>query len=96
MNTYSVYILASKKNGTLYIERTQNLAKRIYDHRNGIVDGFTKKYNVKTLVYVENFDHPLDAAKREKALKKWKREWKIKLIETNNQQWNDLYFRLNQ
>jgi putative endonuclease len=88
---YFVYILASKKNGTLYIGMTNDLNKRVYQHKNNLVDGFTKKYNVHNLVYYEIHNDVYIAIKREKLLKKWNRQWKIELIETNNPEWNDLY-----
>ena len=94
MKNYYLYILASKKNGTLYIGRTENLQKRIYEHKNAFVSGFTKKYNVKNLVYYEIYDDPINAATREKQMKAWKRDWKIELIEKENPQWNDLYNQL--
>jgi len=87
---YFVYILASKRNGTLYIGVTNNLIKRIYFHKKGLIDGFTKKYNIKKLVYFEIYQNINDAILREKRLKKWKRKWKIRLIETNNPKWKDL------
>jgi putative endonuclease len=88
---YFVYILASKCNGTIYIGVTNNLAKRVFEHKSGFVEGFTKKYNVKDLVYVETYPTPEEAIHREKCLKKWKRDWKIELIEGQNPLWNDLY-----
>jgi putative endonuclease len=88
---YFVYILASKRNGTLYIGVTNNVVKRVFEHKSGFVEGFTKKHNVKDLVYVENHSTPEEAIHREKCLKRWKRDWKIKLIETQNPLWNDLY-----
>ena len=91
MNTYYVYILASKKNGTLYIGVTDNLIRRVYEHKNGIVDGFTKKYHVHKLVYYEQTNDINSAIQREKQLKKWRRQWKIELIEKNNPNWDDLY-----
>ena len=91
MRAYYVYILASKKNGTLYIGVTNNLVRRIYAHKNGFVDGFTKKYKIYTLVYYEVYTHVYDAITREKNLKKWNRKWKLKLIEKHNPNWNDLY-----
>lgn len=90
MKNYYVYILASKYNGTLYIGVTNNLAKRIYEHKNGLVEGFTKKYNVKILVYYESTSDIQSAISREKCLKKWNRSWKIKMIETQNPEWKDL------
>jgi putative endonuclease len=91
---YYVYILASKRNGTLYIGVTQDLLKRVYLHKKELLDGFTKKYNVKKLVYYEVYQDIKDAILREKRLKKWKREWKIKLIEEKNPNWEDLYYKL--
>ncbi|HUD19845.1 MAG TPA: GIY-YIG nuclease family protein [Patescibacteria group bacterium] len=88
---YYVYILTNKRNGTLYIGVTNNLIKRTHEHKQSHVDGFTKKYGVHTLVYYETFIKPLDAITREKQLKKWNRLWKLKLIESNNSEWNDLY-----
>ena len=91
---YSVYILASKRNGTLYIGVTANLIKRVYEHKNHLVDGFTKKYNVHNLVYYETTEDISSAMRREKQIKKWKRKWKIELIEKKNPNWRDLYFDL--
>ena len=88
---YYVYILANKRNGTLYIGITSNLIKRVWEHKEKIADGFTKKYDVDKLVYVEYFRDPENAIKREKRLKKYKRQWKINLIEKDNPQWKDLY-----
>lgn len=92
MKTYYVYILASKKNGTLYIGITSNLAKRIEQHKEGKIKGFTKKYHVHMLVYYETFDDVYRAIQREKELKKWNRQWKIRLIEEENPFWKDLFF----
>ncbi|MBT3412456.1 MAG: GIY-YIG nuclease family protein [Candidatus Jacksonbacteria bacterium] len=89
--TYCVYILASKRNGTLYIGVTNNLVRRMWEHRNKISHGFTKKYEISLLVHYEVFEDPSRAIEREKQLKKWNRAWKIKLIEENNKEWNDLY-----
>jgi putative endonuclease len=86
-----VYILASKKNGTLYIWVTNNIGRRIYEHKQSFNDWFTKKYKVKNLVYYEKYWSILDTIKREKQIKKWNRKWKITLIERNNPGWNDLY-----
>ena len=91
MKQYYVYILASKRNGTLYIGVTNNLPKRVDQHKNDLVDGFTKKYKVHSLVYYEIYGNIDDAILREKRLKKWKREWKLKLIEEFNPDWKDLY-----
>jgi len=91
MQQYFVYILANKKNGTIYIGVTRDLKRRIYEHKNQIIEGFTKRYNIKRLVYYEISNDINSAIKREKVLKKWRREWKIKLIEKNNPNWNDLF-----
>lgn len=90
VHQYYVYILASKKNGTLYIGITYDLERRVFEHKNKITKGFTSKYNITHLVYFEIFGHVKDAIKREKQLKKWHREWKIKLIEEENPNWLDL------
>jgi putative endonuclease len=95
MKQYYVYILASKKNGVLYIGMTNDLRKRIFEHKNKLIDGFTKRYNVNKLVYFERTNQPQDAIIREKRLKKWKRQWKIELIESMNPEWKDLYFDIN-
>ncbi|MBM3256672.1 MAG: GIY-YIG nuclease family protein [Candidatus Moranbacteria bacterium] len=87
---YYIYILASKKNGTLYIGVTNNLERRMYEHKNEVIKGFTKKYDVKNLVYYEETDDVSIAITREKQLKKWNREWKLKLIEKENPGWKDL------
>ena len=91
MKNYYVYILASRKEGVLYIGITSNLIKRIWEHRQGVVDGFTKKYNVYRLVYFEETNDAQEAIIREKHLKKWNRKWKIELIEKDNPEWRDLY-----
>ena len=85
------YIMASKKFGTLYIGAAEDLIKRVYEHKNDLVDGFTKKYQVHTLVYYEQYDSIEEAKLREVRLKKWNRHWKIKLIEGMNPEWEDLY-----
>jgi len=87
----SVYILASGKNGTLYIGVTSNLIQRIWQHKNNQVKGFTEKYHVHMLVYIEQYETMESAITREKQLKKWNRDWKIKLIEQNNSSWQDLW-----
>ena len=89
--TYYVYIMASKRNGTLYVGVTNDLIRRTYEHREGLADGFTKKYGVKTLVYYELHDDIARAIQREQNLKRWRREWKIDLIEKANPAWDDLY-----
>ncbi|HZS67755.1 MAG TPA: GIY-YIG nuclease family protein [Burkholderiales bacterium] len=90
MKQPAVYILASQRNGTLYVGVTSNLASRIEAHRSGMVDGFTEKYGVKTLVYFELHADMYDAIQREKRMKKWNRAWKIQLIEEVNPEWQDL------
>ena len=90
MNAYT-YILFNKRNGTLYFGVTSNLVKRIYEHKNKLVDGFTKKYNIDKLGYYEVFENIEDAINREKKLKGISREKKLKLIEINNPNWFDLY-----
>jgi putative endonuclease len=91
MKQYFVYILASKKNGTLYIGVTSDLLGRVWQHKNKVVDGFTKKYDVNYLVYYEQTEDVRSALAREKQLKNWKRQWKIELIEKDNPEWRDLY-----
>jgi putative endonuclease len=91
MGQYYVYILASKKNGTLYIGVTNNLLKRVDQHKNDLVEGFTRKYRVYNLVYYEAYNWIQDAIIREKRMKKWKRQWKIDLIEKSNPGWEDLF-----
>jgi putative endonuclease len=88
---FVVYILASRRNGTLYVGVTSDLAKRIWEHRQGFVDGFTKDYGVAMLVWYEMHDTAESAITREKQLKKWNRAWKVRLIEEVNPYWNDLY-----
>jgi len=88
---YFVYILASKRNGTIYVGITNNLIKRVYEHKQKLVHGFTKKYFVDNLVYFEEYKSPIEAVVREKRLKKWNRNWKLKLIEDKNPLWKDLY-----
>ena len=87
----AVYILASKRNGTLYIGVTSELVKRVWEHKNNIVEGFTKRYNVHRLVWYELHESMELAITREKQLKNWKRKWKLELIESNNPDWQDLY-----
>ncbi len=89
-NTYYVYLLASKRNGTLYTGVTNDLERRIFEHKNGIASKFTKKYKVYKLVYYEETDDVSYSIQREKRIKKWKRAWKIKLIEELNPNWEDL------
>ena len=86
-----VYILASKRNGTLYVGVTSNLVQRIWQHKNDYVEGFTKRYDVHTLVWFEAHESMESAIAREKAIKEWKRVWKVELIEKGNPPWRDLY-----
>jgi putative endonuclease len=88
---FYVYILASQRRGTLYIGVTSNLAKRVYEYKNGLVNGFTKKYGVHRLVYYEVAENAETALLRERQMKKWNRLWKLKLIEEHNPEWSDLY-----
>ena len=90
----AVYILASKKNGTLYIGVTSNLVKRIWGHRNNLVEGFKERYGVHNLVWYEPHETMEPAIQQEKRLKEWKRRWKMRLIETANPNWEDLYHTL--
>jgi putative endonuclease len=92
--TYYVYILASKRNGTLYTGVTDNLIRRVIEHKEKIMKGFTSKYNVDKLVYFEIHQYIYDAISREKNIKKWKREYKLNLIEENNKEWKDLFYDL--
>ena len=89
--THWAYILASALGGTLYIGVTNDLVRRIYEHRMGFADGFTKKYGIHRLVYFEQYNDVETAIQREKRLKKWNRPWKIRLIEKSNPDWVDLY-----
>ena len=89
--TFFVYMLASKRNGTLYIGVTSDLIRRVYEHRIKAVPGFTKRYRVDRLVYFEIFDDATSAITREKRVKKWRRDWKIALIEAENPDWRDLF-----
>lgn len=89
---FYVYFITNMKNGTLYIGMTNNLERRMYEHKNGINEGFSKRYGLNKLVYFEQFQYVNDAIKREKQLKNWRRQWKIDLIEEENGNWNDLAF----
>jgi len=91
MNQYYVYIMASKRNGTLYIGVTNDLARRVYEHKNNLIPGFTSIHNVYCLVYYEAFGDVNEALLREKRIKKWNRQWKINLIVKVNPEWNDLF-----
>jgi len=90
-----IYIMASKRNGTLYVGVTNDIARRAWEHREGLVTGFTRKYDVKMLVYYELFEDISAAIHRETRLKKWKREWKKNLIQKKNLEWEDLYDTLS-
>jgi putative endonuclease len=91
MKAFFVYMLASGRNGTLYVGVTSDLVKRVWQHKEGAVEGFTKKYGTKMLVWHEAHDDAAAAISREKQIKKWTRAWKIELIEAMNPYWNDLY-----
>lgn len=91
MKACHVYILASKRNGTLYVGVTSDLVRRLYEHKHDMVEGFTKKYKVHSLVWFEGTDNIESAIMREKQLKSWKRQWKLELIEKTNPEWRDLY-----
>jgi putative endonuclease len=93
--SYFVYILASRKHGTLYVGVTNNIARRVSEHRAGSASAFTKKYQVHRLVYAESHDNVEEAIKREKAIKEWQRAWKVQLIERANPEWDDLAESLN-
>jgi putative endonuclease len=88
---YFVYILASRIGGTLYTGVTNDLVRRVFQHRTDVVDGFTKQYGVHRLVHYEIYDDIRIAIQREKRIKKWNRSWKVRLIEENNPNWSDLY-----
>lgn len=91
MKTYYIYILASKRSGTLYIGITNDLARRVYEQKSRLIEGITKKYSINKLVYFESTSDVNAAILREKRMKKWKRQWKIELIEKSNPDWKDLY-----
>ena len=93
-HVYFVYILAKKRNGTLYIGVTNNLTRRVLEHKDKYIKGFTAKYNVDKLVYYESYKYINDAIQRESNLKAWKRKWKIELIEEVNKYWEDLFYDL--
>ena len=91
MKNFTIYILCNKPKGTLYVGFTNNLQRRMLEHKNGVVESFTKRYGLAQLVYVESYKYVNDALHREKQLKGWQRQWKIDLIEQKNPQWADLY-----
>lgn len=91
MQSFYVYILASKPNGTIYVGSTSDLIRRVWEHKNSLVPGFTAKYNVHNLVYYEIHETYVEAARREKRFKNWCRQWKLNLIENQNPEWRDLY-----
>ena len=91
VKSYYVYILSSQRNGTLYVGSTSDLVKRVWEHKNKVIKGFTEKYNVNQLVYFETHGSYIEAAKREKRFKNWCRQWKLNLIEELNPTWRDLY-----
>ena len=88
---YYVYMLASQRNGTLYVGVTSDIVKRVWEHREGVVEGFTKKHNVKRLVWFEVHENVIAAITREEQIKRWNRSWKVKLIQAENPDWRDLY-----
>jgi putative endonuclease len=90
MSEFFVYILASRYRGTMYVGVTNDLSRRMHEHKSGAVPGFTRQYNVTRLVYVEPYTSILEARARENTLKRWRREWKFKLIEAQNPEWDDL------
>ena len=94
MKHYYVYVLTDRNNGVLYTGVTNNLIKRTYEHKKEVVEGFTKKYKLHKLVYFEQYRDVREALLREKQIKRWKRSWKIELIEKNNPVWEDLYYNL--
>jgi putative endonuclease len=96
MNEYFVYIMASKRNGTLYVGVTNDLARRAYEHRTGAVEGFSRKYDVKHLVWYETHSDIDTAISREKTIKRWPRRYKLNVIEEMNPDWDDLYLTLNE
>jgi putative endonuclease len=89
-----VYMMTNRPNGTLYVGVTSDLARRVWEHREGLADGFTKRDGLKQLVYVERFDDIATAIQREKTLKHWVRAWKVRVVEKDNPNWDDLYDRL--
>ena len=91
MADYFVYVLTNKPRGTLYVGVTNNLIRRIYEHREGAAPGFTKRYGLKQLVHFERYDAPALAIQREKNIKHWSRIWKLQLVESSNPKWRDLY-----
>ena len=93
---YVVYMLASGRHGTLYVGVTNDLALRIHEHKTKVIKGFTAQYDVTRLVWYETYEQIMEAIAREKELKKWRRDWKIRLIEKMNPEWEDLYLTLNQ
>jgi putative endonuclease len=93
---YFVYFLASDRNGTLYVGVTNDLVRRVHEHKNKIHAAFTKRYGIGRLVWFETYDDPSNAIAREKDIKKWRRAWKLRLIEETNPQWLDLYNQISQ
>ena len=91
MKNPCIHLMASRRNGTLYVGVTSDLAKRVWQHKADMVDGFTKRYGVHTLVWYEAHDSMESAIRREKPIKEWKRKWKLELVEKDNPEWKDLY-----
>jgi putative endonuclease len=92
IHQYYLYIITNKKEGVLYIGVTNNLERRMFEHKEKLIEGFSKKYNLDKLIYFETYQYINDAIRREKQMKKWKRQWKINLITEDNPDWNDLSF----
>jgi putative endonuclease len=93
---FYVYLLASGRNGTLYVGVTKDIVRRVYEHKDKVARGFTRQYGVDRLVRFETYDDPVNAISREKEIKKWRRAWKMRLIEQSNPQWVDLYDQISQ
>jgi putative endonuclease len=94
-STFWLYILASRRHGTLYIGVTNDLARRVFEHREGLIPGFTQRYGVKQLVFAHPYSSIDEARAAEHSMKRWRRSWKIQLIERDNPDWRDLYPELN-
>ena len=92
---FYVYILSSKRNGSLYVGMTNDISRRLAEHKAAINDGFAKKYNITQLIHIEEFTTAYDAIQREKCIKRWKRSWKTRLIEEHNPEWDDLSHKLS-
>ncbi|MGI8526782.1 MAG: GIY-YIG nuclease family protein [Pseudolabrys sp.] len=95
MPAYYVYLVAGKRNGTLYLGVTNDLVRRVHEHKTKVQKGFTKRYDLTRLVWFETYDDPTNAIAREKDIKKWRRDWKLRLIEQSNPQWIDLFEQIS-